>query len=215
MYSIILSNPLFKNCSEEHIENLLKSIDVKQKTYLKDTVASNTLSSKRQIMFMLTGNAKVEQIHTDGSSTFFKRLGPGDVFGILSIFNDEDNYPTHIVFEENSDVLCIEENQVLKLIRLDDSMMRNYLTFFNGQVQYLLNRIALFSQTSAEDRVIRYLEQVKSDSGLKRDIKTKVELSEYLGISRATLYRIIEKLEKQGVLGKENSMDLPEFLVDH
>lgn len=200
MIDIIITNALFKNCSKDRIDSLMKSIKSKRQTFEKNTVANNTFSNEKQIMFILTGSAKVEMIQDDGSSTFLKRLKPGDVFGVLSIFNEKNKYPTHIVFEESSQVLCILEEEVLKLIRMDETILKNYLTFFNGQVQYLLDRIAIFSLLSAEERFMEYIIQSEKSDKKERPTMTKVELSEYLGISRATLYRVIGNLENQGII---------------
>lgn len=194
MCKILMTNPLFNGLNEGRVKSYLEKIEVRRKCFKKNTMAFHSMSTEKHIMFMTKGCAKVEQYHEDGSSIFLKRLMPGDVFGILSIFNSSAYYPTHIIFEEESEVVCITEGEVFKLIKQDEQLIHNFFEFFNRQVLYLLDRIALFSIQSIEERVLQYFIGVE-DQNATRSIKmSKVELSEFLGISRASLYRIIDKL---------------------
>ena len=142
-------------------------------------------------MFLIKGSARVDQV-SEENLTFLKRIVAGELFGVLSIFTDVEYYPTRITFEKKSRVLILDEETVLKLLHINPTLLKNYLTFFNGQVQYLLDRIALFSIPNGEDRVITYINRLKLQTTTNELIlpMSKVELAEYLGIARSTLYRV-------------------------
>lgn len=202
---ILLNNPIFDGFDEKQLNLILASshhhiIDYKK----EETVFDDKMKDKR-MMFLLSGQAVVEQILPDGSSVFLKRLHPGQVFGVLSIFS-EDFYPTKVYFEKSGQVLAFEEDDVLKLLG-DQTLLKNYLKFFNSQVQYLLNRISLFSIANGEERLTTYLlrlQKTKQSNQLVLPM-SKVELADYLGIARSTLYRSIDKLVKEGVIEVEGN----------
>lgn len=199
MFNILSRNPIFNGCSKKYIENVLEGLPKDVLNYSKDTIAYDGFKKSKSIMFLLSGSAKVEQHHEDGTVTFMKHLVPGDVFGVLSIFSSADFYPTHVSFDKASRVLCLTEESVLKMLYKDSKLLMNYLTFFNGQVQYLLNRIELFAIQKPDEKILQFFDRLMEENqGLLS--MTKVELSEYLGLSRSTLYRTLDKLHGDGKL---------------
>ncbi len=200
MLEILKDNPIFNNVSFESLKPFLKSSG-EIKYFLKDDVAYDKAGQVKSIMFLIKGSARVEQV-SEENLTFLKRIVPGELFGVLSIFTDVEYYPTRITFEKKSRVLILDEETVLKLLHINPLLLKNYLTFFNGQVQYLLDRIALFSIPNGEDRVITYINRLKSKTTTNELIlpMSKVELAEYLGIARSTLYRVFDKLVENQML---------------
>lgn len=194
MFEVLVNNPLFHSFSSEMIDSFLNDLNGDMREFKKGSVAFECYLKSKQVMFLLHGVAKVEQYNEDGSSVFFKRLKVGDVFGVVSIFSNEDYYPTHIVFEEDSVVLCLDEKSILKLLNKDVQLLKNYLVFYNGQVQYLLNRISILSIVNSEDRLMHYFSKLPRVNEIVELTISKIELSEYLGLSRSTLYRAFDKL---------------------
>ncbi len=194
MLKILMDNPIFHNISMDQLETFFQSSG-EILEFNKDDVAYDSDKHIKSMMFLLKGNARVEQISED-NLTFLKRIVPGELFGVLSIFTDIDYYPTRVTFEKKSMVLMLKEHEVLELLNQDPNLLKNYLTFFNGQVQYLLDRIALFSIPNGEDRVLTYISRLKASTQSNELIlpMSKVELAEYLGIARSTLYRVFDKL---------------------
>ncbi|MBI9011338.1 MAG: Crp/Fnr family transcriptional regulator [Clostridiales bacterium] len=200
MFKILKDNPIFHNISIDQLETFFQSSG-EILEFNKDDVAYDSGKHIKSMMFLLNGSARVEQISED-NLTFLKRIEPGELFGVLSIFTDVDYYPTRVTFEKKSMVLMLKEHEVLELLNQDPNLLKNYLTFFNGQVQYLLDRIALFSIPSGEDRVLTYISRLKSSTQSNELTlpMSKVELAEYLGIARSTLYRVFDKLIENQML---------------
>jgi len=200
MLKVLRENPIFHNISIDQLETFFKSSGIVLE-FSKDDVAYDSDKHVKSMMFLLKGSARVEQVSED-NLTFLKRIVPGELFGVLSIFTDIDYYPTRVTFEKKSKVLMLKEHEVLELLNQDPNLLKNYLTFFNGQVQYLLDRIALFSIPNGEDRVLTYISRLKSSTQSNELTlpMSKVELAEYLGIARSTLYRVFDKLIENQML---------------
>ncbi|MCH4889079.1 Crp/Fnr family transcriptional regulator [Acidaminobacter sp. JC074] len=199
MLKVLLKNPIFKDMSYDELKTCLEDIDTEFMSMDKNSVAYDFNRNKKGIMFLLKGRAKVEQEHIDGTKTFMKYIKPGDVTGVLSIFSDGDFYPTFVHFDLSSEVMYLSESALMMLIQKDKRLMRNYFSFLNGQVKYLLKRIDLFSVQNTEERVAQFFHMTMEMNQAKLELK-KIELSEYLGISRSTLYRIIDKFEENQIL---------------
>jgi len=197
---VLFKNPIFLNISRTLLEPYFECHG-NQVVFKKDAIAYENDKHDKSMMFLLKGSAIVEQV-SDNSLTFLKRIEAGDLFGVLSIFTEVDYYPTKVTFEVESQVLILREDEVLKLLNLDPNLLKNYLTFFNRQVQYLLDRIAIFSIPNGEERVKTYLSRLVSSKQSNEFAlpMTKVELAEYLGIARSTLYRVFDKLIESHII---------------
>ncbi|WP_240837343.1 cyclic nucleotide-binding domain-containing protein [Acidaminobacter sp. JC074] len=206
MLKVLLNNPIFKDCDLKTIETYLGQIPIVHRTFDKNETAYDDKHYEKNMMILMSGSARVELIQ-DGECSFLKRLNPGDMFGVLSLFTEDNYYPTKIIFEKKSQVISLSEAALIELLHKDPRLLKNYLVFFNGQVQYLLNRIALFSISNGEDRVIGYLSRLKSNTQSNRlELPmSKVELAEYLGIARSTLYRVFDKLIENKMIEMEGN----------
>lgn len=197
---VLFENPIFLNISRNMLESFFETSG-NTVSFSKDQIAYENNNHYKSMMFLLSGSAVVEQV-SDNNLTFLKRIEAGDLFGVLSIFTEFDYYPTKVTFEVDSRVLILTESEVLKLLNLDPNLLKNYLTFFNRQVQYLLDRIAIFSIPNGEERVKTYLSRLVSSKQSNEFAlpMTKVELAEYLGIARSTLYRVFDKLIENEII---------------
>lgn len=190
---ILKNNPIFRSVDLKVMDEFRDHI----KCFEKGFVAYNEHQDNHDVMFLLDGQAVVEQVNDD---LFLKRLYPGDLVGVLSIFTEKAYYPTKVTFEKPSRALVLNETQLLKLLYKDPTLLKNYMTFFNGQVKYLLSRIALFSLPNGEERLLAYLSQISCEDTYFSLPMSKVELAEYLGLARSTLYRSFDKLIDTNVI---------------
>lgn len=200
MLDVLLGNAIFTNISRPPLETFFKTHG-ERLVFDKNEVAYEGNTHNKSMMFLLKGSAVVEQL-SDNNCTFLKRIAPSELFGVLSIFTETDYYPTRVTFETKSEVLKLTEEEVLMLLNLHPNLLKNYLTFFNGQVQYLLDRIALFSIPNGEDRVKTYISRLRIGNQSNEFVlpMTKVELAEYLGLARSTLYRVFDKLVENEII---------------
>ncbi len=193
---------LFKDVAASKILDMLESISYDIVSYEKGDVAYSETFFKKKIAIILDGNAKVEKNHHLGQRVFLNDLHTGDVFGILAVFSNDELYPTRIIFNKASRVLFLNEDIFLFLLKKDDQLLKNYLYLVNHHVQFLLNKIELFTTESVEMKLLSFLkkesEAQKATSFMLKMSKT--ELADFLGISRSSLYRIMDQLRQKGLI---------------
>lgn len=123
-----------------------------------------------------------------GKKILLNRIKPGAVFGISELFIDPSSLPSEYVSKAKSRILYIPEHTLFTWFQEDAVLMKEYLRYVHGRIQFLNQRIACLSYERVEDRLTFLLEL-----GLPAKM-TKTDLADYLGISRASLYRVWKEI---------------------
>ena len=100
-------------------------------------------------------------------------------------------------------VLFLTQELLSRLMREDFRIAENYIRFLSGRIRFLNERIAGFTEDSAERRVADYFFQHRREDGRVELQGSMVELAKLLGIGRTSLYRAVDALLQSGALQKE------------
>ena len=73
----------------------------------------------------------------------------------------------------------------------------NYIKFLSGRIEFLNLKIDAFTATDAAQKLSLYLYNSTSE-----ETKNLTELAKRLNMGRASLYRAVEALEKEGIIEK-------------
>ena len=125
-----------------------------------------------------------------------RTLGPGEVFGVSSLFGEGEGFPTTVTAKEPTTVLFLEEAEVRGLLATYPKAAEAYITLLTKKIRFLNGRLDTLAGRSAEERVASYLLS-HTGSGLPL---TKSALASLLGLGRASLYRILELFEENGLI---------------
>ena len=123
------------------------------------------------------------------------RLGPGDLFGMANLYGGE-NRSTAIIADEKTEILFLPEDGCRKLVRENPGFAEEYIALLSDKIRFLNRRVSDFSSRGVESKVSRALLSGNYIS------KTMTGLSRQLGIGRASLYRVLDLFEKEGIIEK-------------
>lgn len=143
---------------------------------------------------MIKGSAEV----SPNCQSSVSILSGGGEFGICNIFVSED-MPTVLVAKTSCKVGFIPKDNFAQLLGTDSVLMYRYVRLCNRKMIYLAEKLRMLSIPDALGRLAFWL--VRSDDF--PDVRlnmTKDDLAKRLGISRASLFRAIASLEKEGII---------------
>ena len=136
-----------------------------------------------------------------------RTLGPGEVFGVSSLFGNGEGFPTTVTAREPTTVLFLEEAEVHDLLATYPRAAEAYITLLTKKIRFLNERLDTLAGRSAEERVASYL---LSHAGSVLPY-TKSALASLLGLGRASLYRILELFEENGLIRVlRDSIEVPD-----
>ncbi len=123
-------------------------------------------------------------------------LDPGDLFGAAALYSDEPEFASTITAAGPCLCLMLEQSLVDRLLAEQGKIRENYLRYLTGRVRFLAGRLQTLAQPGAEGKLARYL----LASGAGELTCSATQLSQRLGVSRASLYRAFSALEDGGLI---------------
>ena len=155
------------------------------------------------IGFVMSGRLEVRRLREDGTTVALNQLREGDSFGVLSVFSPEEA-PTAVVAKVGSTIVYIHRDEVLTLMELYPEISKNIIYFMADRINFLNKKIATFSGTRAQDRLLSYLRATAEVLGKSSFPLNCKHCSEAINAGRASVYRAIETLVSEGVITFEN-----------
>jgi CRP-like cAMP-binding protein len=165
--------------------------------YPKGQVVGDTVGSASLAVFVEEGELDVFSISADGAKILVSTLEKKEVFGISNLFEEED-LRTLLQCRTDCVLLSIPKDQLRAAILKSSLAMVEYAKLCNRKIQFLIKRIEQLSLTSARAKVAEYLLSNTSVEQPELSLVSKESLALPLGISRASLFRELSALEKNG-----------------
>jgi CRP-like cAMP-binding protein len=208
MYDIIKGNPIFDGVSEDQLKKIFNKIHHRIVKYSKGETVFTESDFKPSMGIILRGMVEAQKLHYSGKVIILNRMNKGDILGISALFNNKNYYPSRIVAKNNCKILFISQEELLKIFETDFTILQRYLSFISDKIYFLNKRIEGFTYESIQERVLCFLESERERQDNQDEIVirySKQELAEYLCISRASLYRVLNDLAKEGLIKWEKN----------
>ena len=184
------------------MNNLIKYI--KKNTDIK---YDEVTASKNQTLFfegdecksvglVVSGKISVISYFADGKEIVYNTLGRGEVFGSNLIFSSSPFFRGDVVAVEESEILYITKDELLKGLSENVGLLEMYLQNQSDFSKSLNFKIKLLTINNAKDRIIYYLSMHDN----KIEYRSVTKLAKELYLTRETLSRTMYKMQKDGEL---------------
>lgn len=161
-------------------------------------------SYKKSLGIILKGKVSVRKDRT--SNVLINTLGNGDIFGGAALFSKYDRFIGTLRAETDSDILFIPENLMEEIIVKSPESAVRYIKYLSESLMFLNNRLDIFTAGGAEERTLEYIRKnsrTDENGRTVADGMSMTELSEYLAVGRATLYRILDEFQRNGIIQRD------------
>lgn len=152
---------------------------------------------RRAIGLLLEGGARIYS----PSGAPLNLLGPGGCFGAAALFNPAQRYVSRIVAQGKTAAAFYTDGQLEKMFAQNPRIARNYIAFLSQRIQFLNDKIGSFTTPTAQARAARWLLQKEQEL----QSVNYTSLAGELNLGRASLYRALDALERQGCLARQGS----------
>ena len=183
--------PLLRGVPEDGIARLLDEPGAELVSFSGGQVVYSPQHFSRRLG-VLSGSLQV----TKGELTV-SCLEPGELFGAAALYCDAPQYATTITARKPSRCLMLDQALIDRMLEQQPKIRENYLRYLTGRIRFLSSRLQSLAQAGAEGKLARYL--LANGQGGSVTC-TASGLAQRLGISRASLYRAFEALEKSALI---------------
>ena len=207
IYPILKENYIFSNIEAKEIETFFS----KKNTRLVEFDASEIIFSQNEpissIGILIDG---VAIVGTGNDNALMKPISKGDIFGISNLYSEDDSFPCNIVAKMKCKIFFFDRNDFKEFLESNQQAMKNYIELLNKKIIFLNKKISYLLAGSAEKKLIVFLLENEIDSAVTLNVSMSA-LADMLNVGRASLYRIFDDLQNDGLI-ERNSKSI--FITD-
>lgn len=194
------SIPLFSGLSQDQL-NILKDI-----TYVKEFEEGELLflegEESTTFYIILSGEVQIIKDSREGKEKILKIMEPGDFFGEMGIVEGKPRSATARA-SCKSKLLVYEKDDFLHFIKDNPEIAFNIIIELSHRLRLANNDIENLAFFDVQTRLLRILTRLGRKKGEGFIFERKIthhELAKMAGTSRETVTRILNKMEKEGLV---------------
>ena len=193
-----LKNELFSKLDIDFLREKMNLVSAK-----KGEVIMKQHNFRRCLTFIIKGKAAVTKIGLDGHRTIINRLSEGDVFGMATLFYEEEEFPSEITAESNLRLAVFSKEAVEEAFFSSPEFAKAYVTLLSGKIHFLNKKLSAFSEGEASEKLLRWI-MTAANGETEFYLPFSVsKLASMLRIGRASVYRAFDTLSEKGIVHRE------------
>ena len=195
---------LFESLDQQELEAL--SDLTFTRSFGKDGVIILAEEEGDTLFILKKGQVKVSIVSEDGREVILSLLGPGSVFGELSLLDGKPR-SANVVATEDTDLLMLRRSDFIQLIYKTPQIATALLAELASRLRKTDRQIEGLALLDVTSRISETLLQLANEQGIEtadgvviESRPTHRELANMSGTTRETVSRVIKRLEGQGYI---------------
>ncbi len=184
---------------ECEIEKILTFANPEIKQFERGECIFSPEKTDTKVGFVLSGECEVKHLRKDKSFVLLNTISAPESFGILSVFSEEEDYPTYIFARKNAAVLFFSKQDIHLMIEKSPDVSKNVIAFLAKKIMFLNKKVSTYSGASVEEKLSGFLYSEYEKYGEEFSLNCK-RCSEALGVGRASVYRAIDALVSEQII---------------
>lgn len=177
-------------------------IKKKQYTYNPLEIVKNQGDECLEIGYLLNGELKISTITNGDREELISIIKPGDCFGDLLLFQDDNHYLGDVVVIKKATIIFITKSELLQYLCEKQINLEQFLKTLTQKAYAIKQQNKLFAHKNIRDRILYDLKTKNAFNGYS--FKSIASWARELSIPRETLSREITKLIKEEIITKNN-----------
>ena len=195
---------VFQNLDPEELELLCENSYAK--LYEKSEVIFFENDSVKKLYLLVKGKVKLSMLSAEGKEKVLTILQEGDIFGELSLF-DEDPHPLTAEVMDDARLLIIPWNEMEKMIIDRPSLAIKIIEALAKKTRLLTSQVRELVFQDAAGRLASLISRLADDFGREIEegtvidlVLTHQEIANLIGSSRVTVTKLINRFIDEGMI---------------
>jgi CRP-like cAMP-binding protein len=197
--------PIFKMLEIQELQKI--NLLIKKKNYEKGKILFTKGDLANHLYIVRHGRVKVYEMSEDGRQQIVRLLEPGDFFGELALFMDEQYYFLTAETLEDTGICLLSRDDLKSIMHQNPEISSRIMQALTERLAYAEKFISNLTLQTIEQRLITWLlimgekEGVVTPQGIRLTINLpRHELANLFGTTRETLSRKFSKLQADGFI---------------
>jgi CRP-like cAMP-binding protein len=184
---------------------LFADLQFQIKKFRKDEIIAYQGDVVNRLMILLEGSARGEMADPSGQVVKIEDVeAPRPLAGAF-LFGKDNRFPVEVIANEPAKVLVIYREEFLKLMRMNETILVNYMNLVGSKAQFLSQRIKFLTIKTLKGKIAHYLTELPSTGDGSIILPaTQQELAGLFGVARPSVARALGELEQEGIIVSHN-----------
>jgi CRP-like cAMP-binding protein len=201
MYERLSWSPVFKGLSALEIKEMLNRVQHRYIAYKKGKTIASRGDKCEKLMVLINGSVRGEMIDFNGKAMEVETINAPRPIAPGFIFGKNNFFPVDVVADRDITVLSMPKPSLIQLIQLDKAVLNNYLDIISNRAYFLSERLWFMSFKTIKEKFAHYIFTLLGPGENKIVLpKSQQELSEFFGVSRPSLARVIREMDEAQVI---------------
>ncbi|MDP3452595.1 MAG: Crp/Fnr family transcriptional regulator [Bacteroidales bacterium] len=213
-----ITHPDFSKCpicsaiSKENMEELYRSMKYKISGYTRGEVIARQGDICKHLYILIKGAVKTEMVTDTGGLLTIENIEAVRPLASAFLFAEDNRFPVDVTATEESVVLTIPKEEVIKLFQKDAGFLERYIMYNSNKTQFLSNKLQVVTIKTIKAKLAHYLlEQLNICHTVSPSVNTfqmdknQTELAKFFGVTRPALARTLSELAQDGLIATERN----------
>lgn len=199
--SLMISS-IFKNIDETNIKSILDKINYKIIKYSKDETIAIEEDECSSLGIIIKGKVQIQKMFLSGKIVTIDTLEKGNIFGEVIIFSNTSKYPATIMSANETTVMFIAKEEILKLCSGNMRFLNNFMNLLSNKILMLNKKVKNLSYQTIRQKITKYiLEESNKQSSLIINLNvSRKDMADHLGIPRPSLSRELINMKEDNLI---------------
>ena len=201
MIEQLLPNPLFRNVSAGELRKDFEGLTYKVKNYTKGEILAHQGDVCNKLIILTKGSVRGEMIDESGRIVKIEDIASPRALAPLFLFGAANRFPVEVTANENTEVIIIPKESVIKLFARNEAFLENYKNMSANYAQTLSEKLFFMSFKTIRQKLASYFLRLSATQGSQILLdRSQQELADYFGISRPSLAREVSHMQDDGLI---------------
>jgi len=207
---------IFSDLSDSELSNIKTLCQTRK--YPKNSMIILEEEMGDVVFIVMSGTVKITRVNDEGKEVILAMLGSGEVFGEMAILDGESR-SANALAQENCEVVTINREEFLNLIKTNNKVALNLMTEFAVRLRKSDQQIEALSLDDAEHRIGVSILNLAEEMGVIRkgavtvdNLPYQQDIANMAGTSRETVSRVMKIFEERGLITKTgHKLSIPDY----
>jgi CRP-like cAMP-binding protein len=208
---LLASTPMFEGLPASELESLRPAI--RSRRYAKDDYLFREGDPGSHLFVVVAGQVKIARVAEGGSEAVFAIVGAGELFGELSLFEEEGERSADAQALDRTECLIVPRQPVLAVLTGHPELLLRIVASLSAFIRRKDAAIAEVAFLDITARVARKLLELADSKGRSTDAGTVIDvhlsqrtLAGMVGASRENVNRALHRFTTLGYIRQERGL---------